>query len=213
MAARDYRERRRAARALQSGPGTVEMLWNAVGVVLVAPSVVVAMALTGLLSGVTPLVLGPLVVELGRAVGVTLAAPAGRVVYGGGPTTLPFPLRFVAVPVAVVLGAIPVAVGLLALLAPGVYAAVRLLLALPAVMLDGHGPVDALGKSWALMDGSVSATFAALVVVLAAGLAVGAPVLLVTRSEVLASVVVAIVAGVPSVGIQTYLYVELTGGT
>lgn len=212
MAARDYHERQRADRALQSGPGTVEMLRSGVDAVLVAPPVVVAMALTGLLAGMTPAVLAPYVVELGRAAGIALAAPAGRVVYGGGPRTLPFPLRFVALPVAILLGAIPVAIGLLLLVAPGVYASVRLFLVTPAVMLDGHGPVDALATSWDLMDGSVSAAFAAQVVLFVAGLAVGAPVLLVTRSDVLASLVVAIVAGVPSVGVQTYLYVELTGG-
>lgn len=213
MAARDYRRRQRGDRTLPFRPGTVDILKNAVDAVFVTPSVVVLMALTGLLSGVTPDLLEALVVELGRAVGVALAAPAGRVVYGGGPRTLPFPLRFVAVPVAVVLGAIPVAIGLLLLVAPGIYVGVRLFLATPAVMLDGHGPVDALAKSWDLMDGSVSATFAALVVVFAAGLAVGAPVLFVTRSGVLASLVGVTVAGVPSVGAQTYLYVELTGST
>lgn len=207
MAARDYHERQREDRALQSGPGTVDILKNAVGAVLLAPSVVALFALTGVLSALLPDVVDALVSDIGRAVGVVLAAPGDRT----HRADLPLPLRVVVAIVSSVIGAIPVAVGLVLLVAPGVYVLVRLFLATPAVMLDGHGPVRALTRSWELMDGSVLATFGALVVLLVVGFGVGVPLLLVSRSEVLAGVVLSVVVGAPAVGAQAYLYEELTG--
>lgn len=207
MAARDYQERQREDRTLQSGPGTIDILKNAVGAVLLAPSVVGLLALTGGLSALVPDVADALVSDVGRAVGVVLAAPGDR----AHRADLPLALRVVVALVATLLAAIPVAVGLVLLVAPGVYVLVRLFLATPAVMLDGHGPVRALTRSWELMDGSVLATFGALVVLVVVGFGVGFPLLLVTRSQVLVGAVLSVVVAAPSVGAQAYLYVELDG--
>lgn len=202
-------------------PGPVEILENALGVVLQSPAVVGVLALTGLLSEVVPDLAGALLVDVGGALGVALAAPADRV-HGAD---LPLPFRLVVALLATLLAAVPFAaavaaallvvslpVGLLVLVGPGVYVSVRLFLATPAVMLDGHGPGRALARSWDLMGGSVLATLVAMVGVLAAGLAVAAPLAVVVGSEVLASAVAAAVVGSLAVGAQVSLYVEFTRG-
>lgn len=190
-----------------SRPGTVDILRNAVRAVLLAPSVVGLLALTGPLSALVPDLLGGPVEDVGRAVAVALAAPAEHA-YDGD---LPLPVRVVVSLVATLLAAIPVAVGPLLLVGPGVSVVTRLFLATPAVTLGGHGPVRALTKSWELMDGSVLATFGALVVLVVVGFGVGSPLLVVSRSEVLVGAVLSVVVAAPSVGAQVYLYVELEG--
>ncbi len=205
MAARDYHERQRADRTLRSGPGTVDILKNAVGAVLLAPSVLVVFLLTGLLSGVLPDVLDTLVTDVGRAVAVVLAAPPDRT-YNHD---LPLPLRVAVALVATLLGVVPVLVGLLLLVLPGLYVAVRLLLSTPAVMLGGHDPIRALTVSWDLMDGTVLATAGALVVIFVVGFVVALPVALLTQSLLVAGVVTSVVVGAPVAGAQAYLWAVL----
>lgn len=189
--------------------------------VLASPSVVVVLALVGLLSAVVPDAANSLLTDVGRAVAVALAAPDDKVY----PSDLPLPIRVavavvstliaavplvvVAVPVVLVL---PLPIAFVVLVGPVVYVATRLFLATPVVILGGHGPVKALTKSWELMGGSVLATLGALLVVFVAGAAASVPVFLLTGSVVATSVVLAVLVATPSVGAQTYLYVEFTSG-
>lgn len=52
-----------------------------------------------------------------------------------------------------IIGAVAIAVGTLLLILPGVYLFIRLYIAIPAVMLYGHGPIEALRVSWRLTRG------------------------------------------------------------
>lgn len=61
--------------------------------------------------------------------------------------------RFPALFTAMVLSGILVAMGLVLLIAPGVYLTVKFALAGPAIVIDGHGPIGGLRASWRRASG------------------------------------------------------------
>lgn len=61
--------------------------------------------------------------------------------------------RLPALAVATFLAGLAVAVGLVALVAPGLYLAVKFALAGPAIVADGYGPVGGLRQSWVATQG------------------------------------------------------------
>lgn len=60
------------------------------------------------------------------------------------------------------LSALAILVGFILLVVPGVYAAVRLSTALPAVAVEGAGAVESLRRAWARGEGHVGHTFVTL---------------------------------------------------
>lgn len=189
-----------------TGPGAAEVLTSAIHAAIESPAVLAVAALAGALGAVSPPFVDSLVQSVGTAVAVVLAARALGEPFDDWRFLVP---RTLVAVLATLVAIVPILLGLLALVVPGVYVALRLLLATPAVMLDGHGPFEALSTSWDLMDGHVLAAFGALVVPLVAGLAVGFPLLLATRSELLAGAVLGLVVGAPAAGAQAFLYREL----
>jgi hypothetical protein len=72
---------------------------------------------------------------------------------------------FPALLLAVVLVGIGVAVGLMVLLVPGIFLAVRLLVTVPAVVIEGRRAQGALERSWTLTRGAFWHTLATILVV------------------------------------------------
>lgn len=70
---------------------------------------------------------------------------------------------------------IAVFVGLLALILPGIYLALRLALAVPAVWVGGMGPIDAIKDSWSRTDGHLLTIFGVNAVFLVVALVTLAP--------------------------------------
>lgn len=190
--------------ATARGLRTVEILSGTVAAVGGAPELVLLFLLVGGLTAFLPDPAAWLVRVLATAVGV-VAAHLG--LGGAIRASSSFVVRLLKAVVATVLGTVPVLLGLLLLVAPGVYVAVRLFVATPAVMVDDQGPVEALATSWELMDGSVAAAFGAALVAFAVSFVVVLPFALAGRF--LAVVVASVVGGSASAAAQALLYLEL----
>jgi hypothetical protein len=64
-----------------------------------------------------------------------------------------FGKRFVFVLIASILSGVAVGIGLVLLVLPGIYLALRLALVAPAVWVGDQGPIEALSESWSRTDG------------------------------------------------------------
>ena len=58
------------------------------------------------------------------------------------------PVRFVYLLIGSIVAGIAVLIGLVFLVLPGLYLVVRFSLMIPAIMVDGKGPLDGIGESW-----------------------------------------------------------------
>lgn len=83
-------------------------------------------------------------------------------------------VRFIVAFVASLVAGVAVLVGLVLLVVPGLYLAVRLYLVLPAVMLDDRGPLEACGESWARTAGNSITIAGVVAATVAAALLAGA---------------------------------------
>lgn len=162
-------ERVLAERAAEQLVGvTDEILWLAVlGTVL--------LALLGVLAGLIALGIGFLTAADAHAGRTTTQFDRLWVTLG----------RLPALCVASLLGALLIVAGYLLLILPGVYLTVKLALGGPAIVIDGHGPIEGLRASWAAVAGQ----FVDVLGVLVLGLLVLVPVALIpVVGELLAAV-------------------------
>lgn len=120
-----------------------------------------------------------------------------------------FLLRFLMAWLANPIAFVPILLGMILLVLPGIYVLIRLFLATPAVMIDGYDPFEALSESWQLMDRSILSTAVALVIVGILGFAVLFPLIFLTRSSFVTNIVASLIVGTLSAGIQAFLYLEL----
>lgn len=192
--------------AVRRGPGALRVLADGVGAVLLAPSAVAVVLLAAVVSVPVHELVEPVVSAVGGVLAVALAA---RGVDEAPARETSLFVRAVLGLVAVLLAAAPVALGLLALVVPGVYVALRLFLVIPAVVVGERGPVDALYASWELTDGMVLTLLGVYVALFVVGFTIGFVVLVVTRSLAVMQVVLGVVLGAPIVGAQAALYVQL----
>lgn len=122
------------ARALRDAPRVVALF------AVVAP-VAAALDVAGDLLVVGTHLLGILVVAEGSTVRTNASGSAG--------------VRLLVAVVAIPVAGFVVGFGLLFFVVPGVYLWVRLYLVIPAVIVDGDGPVEAVRTSWRLTGGRV----------------------------------------------------------
>lgn len=73
-------------------------------------------------------------------------------------------VRIPALIVAAILTFVVSAIGLVFLVVPGIYLFHRLLLAFPAIVIDGKGPIGALKASWSAAGGNVLKIFSVMLV-------------------------------------------------
>lgn len=137
----------------------------ALAVLLVTAPFIAAIPAGG--SVLSLIVQGVVVVLLARSLGATFDPHAGSL-----------GMRLIKGVIAAILAGVAVTVGLVLLVLPGLYLVVRLYLFLPAIMIDDHGPVQALGESWRRTRGNVLTVGAVLVAVSAILLVVGIAALL-----------------------------------
>lgn len=194
--------------APENGFDTIGILRGALAAIRASPSILVVFLLAGVLGNVAPNFLDGTITTLTLAIGVVIAyrALGGRI-----SADSPFLLRLVTAWLATLIALVPVVLGLFALIVPGIYVYVRLFLATPAVMIDGHGPFGALSESWRLMGDSVLAGAGALTVVVLVPF-IALVLLLVAASPLvtaLATVVGTIIVSTLSAGVQAFLYLTL----
>jgi hypothetical protein len=177
------------------GPNTVAIISGAIGAIRASPIILGLFLVSGILSAVLSSIflLGSISRILFICIGIVLAYQA---VGGQVRTDSPFLLRlFVAVITAIITYLMFLVSVVLLVLVPGIiglivffvffiaalYVYARLFLAVPAVMVDGYGPVEAMSVSWQQMRGSILQTALALVLVFIAVIVVTYPVFLATR--------------------------------
>lgn len=91
----------------------------------------------------------------------------------------------------------------------GLYIYIRLLLSIPAVMIDGDGPRKALSKSWQQTDGSALTITGAIVLVCLIALVVLFPVFSQSRSPLVIPIGGTLIVDTLLVAIQAVLYTHL----
>lgn len=184
-----------------------DLLARSTAVVRTRP-VLLGVALVGGVLSVVPL-LGTLLNALATAVAVSIASGA---IAEGSRSRKDLGARLLAFVVAFLVATVAIAVGLLVLVIPGVYLALRFALFPAAVMADGRGPLDGLSASWRRTGGNLGLVFGFLLVlfvpvfvallVLAYVVAGGQPAALETPSmRLLAGVVGAPFAAVNAAGV------------
>jgi hypothetical protein len=104
--------------------------------------------------------------------------------------------RLVDVVVASVVVMIIVGIGMLLLVVPGVVAGFFLLFTLPAVLLDGHGAIDALKRSFTLVKDNLLTVLLLVLGFIAVGIVVAILAKIVGLIPILGQLVVAVLGGV-----------------
>jgi hypothetical protein len=171
-----------------------------------SPIILVVFLLSGILEIVIPNPFDSLVAIVAPSLGVWLAY---RALGGEFRTDISMILRLGMAGVVIIIYAVVVGLGLLALVLPGLYVMFRLFLAVPAVMIDGDGPFEAFSKSWELMDGSILATGGAVGLVFLVTLVVLFVLTWYTGLFLLAAIIAPIIGGAVFVGSQAFLYLQL----
>jgi membrane-anchored glycerophosphoryl diester phosphodiesterase (GDPDase) len=97
----------------------------------------------------------------------------------------------------------------IALMLLGLYVYLRLFLAVPAVMIDGYGPDEALVVSWRLMRGAMLSTGIAVGLVIVSVIVVIIPLFAISRSLPIASIAAALFGDTVIVSMQAFLYSKL----
>ncbi|MFC6961232.1 glycerophosphoryl diester phosphodiesterase membrane domain-containing protein [Halocatena marina] len=188
-------------------PSTITILTGAANAVRESPAILGVFLISGILGSIIPDFLDSAISVVAMSFGIAIAY---RALGGQVRTELSMVLRMSMGWVAVFISGMLTLLGLVALLLPGLYVLTRLFLALPAVIIDGYGPFQALSESWRLMDGSILTAGGALCVVIVGAFIVLVPVLMSPLSPLVANIAGSIIGGSLSVGIQVFLYMELT---
>lgn len=137
----------------------VDVVRAAVAAIRLDRRIVGVVFVGGVLSAI-PL-LGSVLFGMASGVAVYLAH---RTIRADRRPRLEFTTRLFSLFAAYVVASILVALGLILLVVPGVYVAVRLDLFFAAVMVDGHGPLRALSESWERTSGNSWTVFGLLLV-------------------------------------------------
>lgn len=199
--------------------GAVDALRRSLDALRAAPEVVILLVvLAPIQAYLGPL--GNLIWFVAQSVGIVyLAAAIPGVTEPGSRTDNSLPVRILISFIAGFLTFIAVLAGLLAVVFPGLYLFVRLYLVTPAVLLDDHGPIGALGASWARTSGNELTVAGVALTLFGAGLLIAAATLLlvaggvdpaierVMRGEIrIASAVTSAVVGPVGVAAMVVLY-------
>lgn len=132
-----------AAPDRQSSVGVSDVLVGAVNAVAADP-LMVGVQLVGNLFGLIPFI-GSWFTQIGNSIAVDLGYHTLDDAHGH---QTPFATRVVYLVGAILVAGIVFIIGLVLLVLPGIYAAIRLALFPAAVMVDGNGPLQALEESW-----------------------------------------------------------------
>lgn len=187
--------------------GIVDVLRGAATAVRSAPILLGVFLVSSFLELVIPDPVDSLVTVIAACIGVVIAY---RGLGGQLRTDASILRRLGMAGVAMIVYAVLILLGLVALILPGLYVMVRLFLAMPAVMIDGYGPFEALSESWELMDDSVLAAGGALGLMIGGTLMIFVPLLLATKLILVVTLAVALIGGTLSVSIQAFLYRTLS---
>ena len=203
-----------------AGPNVLTVLRGAVDAVRSSPILLGLFFVSGVLRYLLPPFIDSAVRLLVIIIGVAVAYQA---LDGRTRTDAPFVLRLFMAFLATLASYLLLLVGIAALVVPGVfrwvgllvivpggiYVYTRLALSTPAAMVDGYGPAEALSVSWQLMRGSILATAFAIVLVFVGGVLVLVPPLLLVRSSFVVNVGGTLIADTFLAGMQAFLYQNL----
>lgn len=177
------------------GPNTVAILSGAIGAIRTSPIILGIFLVSGILSVVLSSIsfIGGITRILFICIGIVLAyqAVGGQIRTDSSLlfrllisliTAIMTYLMFLAATILLVL--LPGVLGFVVFFAffiAAIYVFARLFLAVPAVMVDGYGPAEAMSASWQQMQGSILQTSLALVLVFIAVISVTYLVTMATR--------------------------------
>ena len=173
-------------------PGTGRILYHSLLAIRHDPRILGVFAVTGAIAALVPSVASNLVHLFGIVVGVTFGyrALGGEVTAESSLTS-----RTGIALVTVCMMAVPVGAGLLLLAVPGLYLIGRWWVVLPAVMIDGRGPIEAMGTSWEAMEDSLTMIGSVVAIVVFSGLMILVPVVQVINHPFLTVTLASTVVG------------------